>query len=116
GGPRWFASCRSTPSSSCFGARSREGRATGYARLEKPPPPPGTPRREGLDEAAALWWRREVTPATLRRDGRRWTAWTARIGGSFAAPGVVLLLLSPLTAPVALLCFAHAWLVPRIQA
>ena len=34
----------------------------------------------------------------------------------FAAPGVVLLLLSPLTAPVALISFAHAWLIPRLQA
>lgn len=34
----------------------------------------------------------------------------------FAAPGVGLLLLSPLTLPVALGCFAHAWIVPRLQA
>ena len=34
----------------------------------------------------------------------------------FAAPGVFLLFLSPLTLPVALGCFAHAWLVPWLQA
>ena len=63
-----------------------------------------------------MWWRREVTPASLRREGRRWTAWTAGIAVAFATPGVILLLLSPLTAPVSLICFAHAWLVPLIQA
>ena len=34
----------------------------------------------------------------------------------FAAPGIGLLLLSPWMLPVALGCFAHAWIVPRIQA
>ncbi len=74
------------------------------------------PRGAGLDEAAALWWRPEVTPRTLIREGRRWTAWTSWVAVLFAAPGIVLLLLSPLTLPVALGCFAHAWLIPRMQA
>jgi hypothetical protein len=87
-----------------------------YPGLTKPPPPPGTPRRDGLEEAAALWWREETTDRTLRRDGRRWTLWTAWIVIVFMAPGAVLLLLSPLTLPVALGCFAHAWIVPRLQA
>ena len=69
-----------------------------------------------LAEAAALWWRKETSERTLRRDGRRWTAWTAWIVIAFATPGIVLVLLSPLTIPVALGCFAHAWLVPRLQA
>jgi hypothetical protein len=34
----------------------------------------------------------------------------------FAAPGVVLVWIEPLTLPVALLCFAHAWAVPSLQA
>ena len=34
----------------------------------------------------------------------------------FTAPGIGLLLLSPWTLPVALGCFAHAWIVPRLQA
>jgi hypothetical protein len=86
------------------------------ARLKAPPAPPGTPRRPGLDEAAALWWRDEVSPDTLRRDGRRWTAWTVAIVVVFTAPGIGLLVLSPWTLPVALGCFAHAWIVPWLQA
>ena len=35
---------------------------------------------------------------------------------AFVAPGVFLLFLSPLTLPVALGCFAHAWVVPWLQA
>ena len=34
----------------------------------------------------------------------------------FTAPGIGLLALSPWTLPVALGCFAHAWIVPRLQA
>ena len=70
----------------------------------------------GLDEAAALWRREAVSPATLRRDERRWTAWTAWIVCVFVAPGLLLLYLEPLTAPVAAICFAHGWLIPSLQA
>jgi hypothetical protein len=42
-----------------------------------------------------------------------WTAWIVCV---FAAPGLLLLYLEPLSAPVAAICFAHAWLIPRIQA
>ena len=69
-----------------------------------------------LAEADALWWRGETSERTLRRDGRRWTAWTAWIVIAFTTPGIVLLLLSPLTIPVALGCFGHAWIVPWLQA
>ncbi len=70
----------------------------------------------GLDEAAALWWREDVSEQTLRRDERRWTAWTAWIAAVFVGPGILLLVLEPLTAPVAAICFAHASLIPWIQA
>src|SRR5919197_4944585 len=121
GAPRWSGSCRPMRSSWCCAARSRAGRASGRpavagARLRKPPAPPGTRRRDGLEEAAALWWREEVGEGTLRRDGRRWTAWTVWLVVVFTAPGVGLLLLSPWTLPVALGCFAHAWIVPWLQA
>jgi hypothetical protein len=78
--------------------------------------PAGAAGRPSLAEAAALWWREEASERTLRRDGRRWTAWTTWIVIAFTTPGVVLLLLSPVTLPVALGCFAHAWFVPRLQA
>jgi hypothetical protein len=42
--------------------------------------------------------------------------WTAAVVFTFVAPGVVLLYIEPLTFPAALLCFAHAWAVPWIQA
>ena len=86
------------------------------ARLKKPPAPPGTRRRPGLEEAAALWWRAEVSEESLRHDGRRWTLWTMAVVVVFTAPGIGLLALSPWTLPVALGCFAHAWIVPRLQA
>jgi len=82
----------------------------------KPLPPAETTPRAGIEEAAALWWRPEVTAGSLARDGRRWTLWTASIAVAFTVPGVILILLSPLTLPVALGCFAHAWFVPWLQA
>ena len=36
--------------------------------------------------------------------------------GLFAVPGLVLLWIEPWTFPVAMLCFAHAWAVPSLQA
>jgi len=66
----------------------------------KPPPPPDLEPRPGLEEAAALWWRPEVTERELARRGRHWTLWTVWIAAVFIAPGVALLLLSPLTLPV----------------
>jgi hypothetical protein len=73
--------------------------------------------RGSLPEAASFAWRREhASERTLRRDARRWTAWTAWVVGLFALPGAVLLWIEPLTLPVALLCFAHAWAVPSLQA
>jgi hypothetical protein len=52
----------------------------------------------------------------VRRDGRRWTAWTCWIGFVFFAPGVLLIAIEPLTFPAAALCFAHAWAIPWLQA
>lgn len=69
-----------------------------------------------LPEAAALPWREGTTERTLNRDGRRWTAWTAWVLFVFLVPGAVLLAIEPLTFPAALLCFAHGYAVPRIQA
>jgi hypothetical protein len=70
----------------------------------------------GLQEAARLEWREDPSERTLRRDGRRWTVWTAWIVCVFTAPGIALIAIEPLTLPAALVCFAHAWAVPWIQA
>ena len=69
-----------------------------------------------LAEAQALAWREGASERTLRRDGRRWSAWTAWVLLVFTTPGVVLLAIEPLALPAALICFAHAYAVPRIQA
>jgi hypothetical protein len=70
----------------------------------------------GLEEAARLHWREDASERTLRRDGRRWTAWTAWIVSAFCVPGLLLVALEPLTFPAAAICFAHAWAIPWIQA
>jgi hypothetical protein len=70
----------------------------------------------GLQEAARLHWRENASERTLRRDGRRWTAWTAWIVGVFCVPGLLLIAIEPLTFPAAVICFAHAWAIPWIQA
>ena len=71
---------------------------------------------EGLVEARRLPWRERATEATLRRDGRRWTLWTAGILLTFGAPAVVVMALEPWLFPVALVLVAHAWLICRLQA
>jgi hypothetical protein len=42
--------------------------------------------------------------------------WTASLTLPFIAAGVVLTLLQPLAIPVALASFAHAWVIPELQA
>ncbi len=74
------------------------------------------PLASGLEEASRLHWREDANERTLRRDGRRWTAWTVWIVFVFCAPGALLIAIEPLTFPVALICFAHAWAIPWIQA
>lgn len=69
-----------------------------------------------LAEAAAIPWRRRADEDRLRRDGRRWTLWTAGVVLTFGAPAAVVIALEPLTAPVALLLAAHGGAVLHIQA
>jgi hypothetical protein len=52
----------------------------------------------------------------LRRWGTLWTLWTVAWTIPFAAAGVVLLIVQPLAAPVAIASFAHAWLIPELHA
>ena len=69
-----------------------------------------------LAEARRFWWRRRPSASSLRREGWLWTGWTAGVVAVFAAPGALLLYLEPLTAPVALICFAHGWLICGLYA
>jgi hypothetical protein len=69
-----------------------------------------------MPELAGLWWREPTGQGSLRRDGRLWTIWTSAIVATFAAPGLLLLYLEPLTLPVALASFAHGWLIPELYA
>lgn len=69
-----------------------------------------------LDEAVRLHWRPDASPERLRRDERLWTLWTAWIVLVFVAPGALLLAIEPLTFPAAMICFAHAWAIPWLQA
>jgi hypothetical protein len=69
-----------------------------------------------LPELAAVPWRARVDARWLRRWGRLWTLQTAAFVVPFAAAGTVLLALEPLALPVALVSFAHAWVIPELHA
>jgi hypothetical protein len=69
-----------------------------------------------LPELAAVPWRRPIDRDRLRRWGRVWTLWTVGWTIPFVAAAVVLVLIEPLAAPVALASLAHAWLVPELHA
>ena len=69
-----------------------------------------------LPELAAVPWRARVDARWLRRWGRVWTLQTLAFVVPAIAAGGVLLLLDPITAPVALASFAHAWVIPELHA
>jgi hypothetical protein len=69
-----------------------------------------------LPELAAVPWRRRESAASLRRKGREWTAWTLTLSVPFAVAGAFLLSLEPLSFPVALMSWAHGWLIPLLYA
>jgi hypothetical protein len=69
-----------------------------------------------LPELAAVPWRELTNTDTLARRGQWWTAYTVGHVVPFMAAAAVLLLLNPITLPVALACFAHAWIIPELYA
>ncbi len=69
-----------------------------------------------LPELASVPWRSRTDARWLRRYGRLWHAWTALYTVPFVAAGVAMLLLEPVTAPVALAALAHAWIIPELYA
>jgi hypothetical protein len=69
-----------------------------------------------LPELAAVYWRPRVDRRRLDRADRLWTLTTVAHVVPFLLAAGVLLALEPLTAPVAFVCIAHAWLIPALYA
>jgi hypothetical protein len=71
---------------------------------------------QALPELASVPWRQRTDARWLRRWGRIWHAWTLLYTVPFVAAGAGMLLLEPLSAPVALAAIAHAWIIPELYA
>lgn len=71
---------------------------------------------EGLPEHAGVYWRPRVDDRSLRRTGRLWTLWTTAHTLPFIGAALALVLLKPVTTPVALILLAHAWIIPELYA
>ena len=69
-----------------------------------------------LAELENVPWRKPTDARFLRRFARVWTLWTAGYTVPWIAAGVALLMLEPLTFPVAAASFAHAWIIPELYA
>ena len=69
-----------------------------------------------LPELAGVPWRERTTDETLVRRGQWWTAYTVGHVVPFLAAAGILIALNPITLPVALACFAHAWIIPELYA
>jgi hypothetical protein len=69
-----------------------------------------------LAEARAIPWRRRASDRILRRDGRRWTLWSAGVVVTFGVPTAALVAIEPLAAPAAAIFLAHGLAVLHIQA
>ncbi len=100
-------------------AREAAGAATAgaaTAATANPVAPLGPPRGEVLPELGAVHWRRLVDEVELGRAGRRWTACTVGHTVPFVGAAVGLMALQPLSAPVAVMALAHAWVIPELYA
>jgi hypothetical protein len=69
-----------------------------------------------LPELAAVPWRRRVSAEGLRTRGRAWTWFTAAYVVQWIVVAGILLALEPLSAPVAAIGLAMAWIVPNLYA
>jgi hypothetical protein len=69
-----------------------------------------------LPELAAVPWRPRASADSLRRRGLLWTGYTIAHVVPFLAAAAVLVALDPIAIPVALACFAHAWIIPALYA
>jgi hypothetical protein len=69
-----------------------------------------------LPELAGVPWRRRVSERSLHRRGRTWTITTAAHVIPFVATAGLLVAVSPVLAPVALLALVQAWGIPELYA
>jgi hypothetical protein len=69
-----------------------------------------------LPELAAVYWRPRVDARSLERHGRLWTLTTAAHVIPFTVVAVGLMLIEPLSFPVAAMALAQAWMIPRLYA
>ncbi len=69
-----------------------------------------------LPETAGVHWRPRTDDRRLTGRGRLWTLTTAAHVVPFLLTGVLLLVLEPVTLPVALAAWAHAYLIPQAYA
>jgi hypothetical protein len=69
-----------------------------------------------LPELASVYWRPRVDERQLDKADARWTATTLAHVLPFIGTGVGLLALNPITAPVAVAAWAHAWVIPELYA
>jgi hypothetical protein len=71
---------------------------------------------QALPELASVPWRARNDARWLTRRGRLWHAWTVLYTVPFVVAGAGMLWLEPLTAPVAAIALAHAWVIPELYA
>ncbi|MEA2362644.1 MAG: hypothetical protein QOD71_1789 [Thermoleophilaceae bacterium] len=71
---------------------------------------------QALPELASVPWRARTDARWLRRWERIWHAWTLLYTAPFVAAAAGMLWLDPVTAPVAVVAAAHAWIIPELYA
>ncbi len=76
----------------------------------------GCAAADPLPERAAVHWRPLVDERSLDRADARWTLTTVAHVVPFLLAAIALVWLEPLALPVALVCVAHAWVIPALYA
>jgi hypothetical protein len=74
------------------------------------------PRRSELPELADVPWRRPIDERALRLREIVSAAYTTVYCAPLVAAGFVLIVIEPLLAPVALMSWLHAWVIPELFA
>ncbi|MEA2273780.1 MAG: hypothetical protein QOI98_2488 [Solirubrobacteraceae bacterium] len=69
-----------------------------------------------LPEVASVYWRRRTDERELLHAERLWTLTTVAHSLPFLAVAVALMVLQPLSAPVAAMSVAQAWIIPALYA